>query len=98
MTGAMTVGNGLDKTAQFALGQRYESGDGVPVDLKMARRLYQAAATPSGGTTYVYSPPVGAESTGRTLALNAGPAEPGLPEARNALERINAKLESSRTP
>ena len=97
-TGAMTVGNALDKPAQFALGQRYEAGDGVPLDLKMARHLYRAAAMPSGGTVYVYSPPVGAETTGRTLALNAGPVEAGLPEARDALERVNAKLKSSRTP
>jgi len=80
----------------FALGQRYENGDGIPIDLRKARKFYRAAAAQSGGTTFVYSPPVGTERVGRVLPLNAGPVQDGLPQAREALDRVNAKLRAQK--
>jgi len=81
-----------DKQAQYALGQMYEFGTGVPQDLKRARKLYSAAASVTPNTVYVYLPPVGKESYGRVLPKNAGPPTPGLPEAKEALERVERKL------
>lgn len=49
-----SVGMAAQKAAQLELGIRYEEGNGLPVDLKRARKLYRAAAAPSGGATYVY--------------------------------------------
>jgi TPR repeat protein len=71
-----------DRQAQLDLAIRYEEGAGVPPSLKRAVRLYRSAAAPSGGTIYVYSPPVGGEKAGRVLPLNAGPGVPGLAEAQ----------------
>jgi TPR repeat protein len=70
-----------NKVAQLELGKRYESGQGVSKNAKSAAHYYRQAAKPKSNMTYVYSPPVGAEGYGRTLALPNGPAIPGLPEA-----------------
>ena len=77
-----------DKQAQLELGIRYEEGRGVPVDLARARRLYRLAAADSGGTMYVYSPPVGRHGRGGVIPIRSGPPQPGLVEARERLERL----------
>lgn len=69
-----------NKGAQLALGKAYEMGDGVPLDIKRAARLYQAAARPTRGVTYVYSPAVG-QARAQVLAIRTGEDQPGLPEA-----------------
>jgi hypothetical protein len=81
-----------DKQAQFALGQIYESGAGVPINLKRARSFYASAASATPSTIYVYSPPVGNESYGRVIPMTSGIAAPGLAEAHVALARVTAKL------
>ena len=73
-----------DKHAQLELGIRFEEGRGVERDLKKARKLYGKAASDSGGTIWVYSPPVG-NSPGRVIPLNTGPKFNGLTEAKKRL-------------
>lgn len=75
-----------DKAAQLALGTRFEHGRGVPEDLDRACRLYESAAATTGGTIYVYSPPVG-QSAGRVIPITT-PVSPGLPVARERLTAL----------
>ena len=56
---------------------------------RRAAQLYRAAGSPSGGTLYVYSPPVGSEKAGRVIPVNAGPRQPGLPEAQSRLALLH---------
>jgi TPR repeat protein len=77
-----------DKHAQLALGKRYEQGLGVAVDLKQAARYYARAAQTTQQNIYVYSPPVGNETYGRTIGLPAGPSIPGLAEAQLLLGQM----------
>ena len=77
-----------DKQAQLELGIRFEEGRGVTRDLKKARKLYAKAATSSGGTIWVYSPPVGNGTSGRVIPVNAGPRQHGLAEAKRRLEGL----------
>ena len=75
-----------DKHAQLALGVRYETGDGVPRDLKQAEKLYVRAARTESRPRYVYSPAVGKERHGRVIQVGPPSIAPGLPEARRRLE------------
>jgi hypothetical protein len=79
-----------DKQAQLELGIRYEEGLGVPVDIGRAKRLYGSAARESGGTTHVYSPPIGKNSPGRVLPISRGPRQAGLAEARARLAALES--------
>ena len=76
------------KTALLALGIAYEEGQGVAVDLKRARRLYRLAAANSGGTIYVYQPPVRKGGRGGVIPVNLGPVVAGLAEARARLAAL----------
>ena len=78
------------KHAQLELGIRFEEGIGMIPDLKKAHKLYGLAASNSGGTIWVYSPPVGNGTTGRVIPINTGPVRPGLPEAKRRLEELRA--------
>ena len=75
-----------DKQAQYELGLRFARGDGVPRDCERARKLFRQAATNSGGTLWVYSPPVTKGGQGRVIPVDRGPVQPGLPAAQQALE------------
>jgi len=74
-----------DKQAQLELGIRFEEGRGVERDLNKARKLYAQAASDTGGTIWVYSPPVGNGTKGRVIPVNAGPKQFGLVEAKRRL-------------
>lgn len=74
-----------DKQAQLNLGIRYEEGLGVKRDLAMAKRLYRLAASDSGGTVWVYTPPVGNGTRGRVLPVDRGAKVQGLKEAQSRL-------------
>ncbi|MBV7256463.1 SEL1-like repeat protein [Pacificimonas sp. WHA3] len=80
------------KWAQLELGKRYEAGDGVPCDLRVARRLYQAAATTTGGRTQVYAPG-GGDVPGQVLSVDQGPRQAGLEEAAERLARLGWRCE-----
>ncbi|AWW75328.1 hypothetical protein CD351_12905 [Erythrobacter sp. KY5] len=80
-----------DKQAQFDLGMRYVRGDGVPQDCEAARRLLRRAATRTGGTIWVYSPPVTTGGSGRVIPVDGGPVQPGLQTAEEALARLNVE-------
>lgn len=77
-----------DKHAQLELGIRFEEGRGVPVDVGRARRLYRQAASDSGGTVWVYSPPVGNGTKGRVMPVETGRRQAGLREAKRRLEAL----------
>lgn len=70
-----------DKAAQLLLGEAYEAGTGVIVDLRRAAQLYAAAATPTTGVTFVYSPGVG-KARGQVIPVRSGMPTPGLREAK----------------
>lgn len=74
-----------DKQALFKLGLAYADGTGVNRDCKIARRLLSQAATDTGGTLWVYSPPVGNGTTGRVIPIDRGPKQPGLKSASDLL-------------
>jgi len=75
------------KEAQLALGKAYEKGDGILQDYKRAAKLYRMAGSPTSGTIYVYSPPVG-KAPGQVLPLRAGPDRPPLGEALYRLSEL----------
>jgi hypothetical protein len=79
-----------DKHAQLELGIRFEEGRGVPRDLAKAERLYRLAATDSGGTMWIYSPPVKEGASGRVIPVERGPLQPGLEEASRRLAALQS--------
>jgi hypothetical protein len=74
-----------DKSAQFELGQRFAAGKGVPRDCKKALELTRRAASTTGGTLWVYSPPVTQGGRGQVIPIDRGPVQPGLAAATAAL-------------
>ncbi|MGV3555288.1 MAG: SEL1-like repeat protein [Croceibacterium sp.] len=74
-----------DKHAQLELGIAFEESRGVRRDLRKAERLYRLAATDSGGTMWVYTPPATPGERGRVMPLNQGPRNSGLAEAKRRL-------------
>lgn len=78
-----------DKQAQLELRIAFEKGRGVAQDIGKARTLYRLAATDSGGTMWVYSPPVGKGTSGRVIPIDRGPVRTGLQEARARLEALD---------
>ena len=85
------------KPALLELGIRYEEGRGVPVDLPRAARLYGQAAATTGGTMFVYSPPVGQAKYGSVIPITTGPVVPGLPDARERLRALQARRRAERS-
>ncbi|MBJ7389741.1 MAG: sel1 repeat family protein [Sphingomonadaceae bacterium] len=61
-----------DKQAQLDLGIRFEEGAGVARDLAAAKKLYRQAASDSGGTIWIYTPPVGNGTSGRVVPVQSG--------------------------
>jgi len=84
-----------DKQAQLDLGIRFEEGTGVARDLTAAKKLYRQAASDSGGTIWVYTPPVGNGTSGRVVSMDIQPRNAGL---RNARSRLVALAESDHKP
>jgi hypothetical protein len=74
-----------DKQAQFELGRRFAAGRGVPRDCEKAMELTRRAATATGGTLWVYSPPVTKGGRGQVVPVDQGPVQPGLADAKAAL-------------
>ena len=83
-----------DKSAQLALGIRFETGDGVPVDLRRAERLYRLAATTTDGRA-VYFPSVHMRTPGKLLRTYEPPRS-GLPEAQARLEALRQRRRAAR--
>lgn len=80
-----------DKHAQLELGIAFEEGRGVLRDLDKAEKFYRAAATDSGGTLWVYSPPVGNGAAGRVIPVDRGPVREALLEAKRRLGALQAR-------
>lgn len=78
--------SGGDKLARFALGERYECGEGVKQDPDQAAALYRAAAAARGGTHMMFVPQQGGAVS--AVPVNTGAAVPGLPAARAKLAGI----------
>ncbi len=81
------------KRAQLELGVRFEEGRGVACDPEKARALYRKAATSTGGTIWVYQPPVGNGTSGRTVPIDSGPREVGLASAAERLAALERRME-----
>jgi TPR repeat protein len=79
-----------DKSAQLDLGIRFETGDGVPIDLRRAERLYRLAAATSGDVRDVYFPSVLMKTPGKVLPRSQAPRF-GLPEAQARLEALRER-------
>ena len=97
LAGAAQAGS---KPAQLELGRLFEDGNGVPEDADRACRLYEAAAATSGGTIYVYSPPVGKGGAGRVIPITT-PVIEGLPVAKERLATLRYRVseaERARSP
>jgi len=78
-----------DKSAQLALGIRYEFGRGVPMNWTLAARLYLAAAKGSPGGILGYANQVGG------IPMNIAIAQRGLPEAKVRLAALRAKMKAA---
>ena len=76
-----------DKHAQFELGQRFAAGEGVPKDCDKAIELTRRAASATGGTLWIYSPPVTKGGRGQVIPVDRGPVQPGLAAAAEALAK-----------
>lgn len=77
-----------DKQAQLDLGIRFEEGAGVARNLTAAKKLYRQAASDSGGTIWVYTPPVGNGTSGRVVPVKSGAKQYGLADARRRLKAL----------
>lgn len=75
-----------DKKSQFELGLAYANGELVDRDCTQAERLLRLAASDTGGTLFVYSPPVGNGTTGRVIPVDRGPRQLGLRSAKDLLD------------
>jgi TPR repeat protein len=75
-------------SAQVALAQRYQTGQGVAQDLRRAAGLYERAAAVVPSTTPVYLPPVRLGGTGHVIFLGNPNAGPGSPEAKYHLGQM----------
>ncbi|MHA6318294.1 hypothetical protein ACXYN8_11620 [Altererythrobacter sp. CAU 1778] len=78
-----------DKHAQFELGMIFARGDAVPQDCVRARKLLRQAASRTGGTIWVYSPPVTKGGAGRVVPIDQGPLQAGLQTAKEALHSLD---------
>ncbi len=74
-----------DKAAQYDLALAYSEGRSVVRDCKRAEKLMRASASSSGGTIWVYSPPVTKGASGRVIPVDNGPKIQGLARAKAAL-------------
>lgn len=90
--------SGGNKQAQLELGIRYEEGQGLPVDLERARKLYTMAASDNGGTMWIYSPPVRNGAKGRVVPIDRGIMQPGLIEARQRLDALTRRASDLKVP
>lgn len=81
-----------DKAAKLTLGIKFETGDGVEQNLRLARHLYLEAATDSGGTRILYVPAAGRHSHGMSVPFDTGKRNPGLIEARIRFESIDQEI------
>ncbi len=80
-----------DKQAQLDLGIRFEEGAGVARDLTSAKKLYRQAASDSGGTIWVYTPPVGNGTSGRVVPVQSGTKQYGILEALKRLRAVEKR-------
>ena len=80
-----------DKSAQLELGQRFRLGNGVPRDLRAAKRWYRRAERTTTVRNFVYSGPVGTEKHGRALPVGDAAGEIGLPQATACLSAMEVR-------
>jgi hypothetical protein len=66
-----------DRSAQVTLARAYETGAGLPQDMKMAVEWYRRAAAPKTGKMPVYVAPVGNQKYGNVMMLDSGTETPG---------------------
>jgi hypothetical protein len=76
---------------------RFEAGDGVPVDLDRAERLYRAAAATSGDAQTVYYPGIRPKTTGKIVPSWFQPPRFGVQAAQVRLEALRRRRAMERT-
>ena len=81
-----------DKQAQVELAKRYEAGDGVKQDLRLAEQLYSAAANTNGDTDYLFLPPTRPDTPGAMIPADGYRGKTGLPEAKRRLRALRLRL------
>ena len=79
-----------DKQAQLDLGKRFEGGNGVPEDKRLAVRLYRQAASDSGGVVWIYAPSPGGGAPARVIQVDKGPRQAGLLEASKKVRMLGS--------
>lgn len=80
-----------DKQSQLTLGILLEEGVVAPRDWPTALYLYRQAGQSRGGTLWIYTPNVGSKG-GQVMPYDSGPAEPGLPEARERYRALRKRM------
>ncbi|MFM6829072.1 MAG: hypothetical protein ACKOVA_01860 [Novosphingobium sp.] len=75
-----------DKQAQLDLGKRFEVGDGVLEDKRLAVWLYRQAASDSGGVVWIYAPSPGGGAPAAVIPVDRGPRQAGLAEAKEKFD------------
>jgi len=84
-----------DPRASLELGERYERGDGVAMDLSKAERLYLLAAKGNSGMSSLYVPSSTDGRYGTVITTRTGPERTGLPEAWSALAQLRLRTARS---
>jgi hypothetical protein len=80
-----------DKQAQLDLKIRVEERMGAARDLTKAKKFYRQAASDSGGTIWVYTPPVGNGTRGRVVTVPSGIKQNGLTVAQRKLQTLEER-------
>jgi TPR repeat protein len=76
------------KEQALALALMFRSGEGAPKRPGIARHIYERLVISTGGTIYVYSPPVGKMKSGTVIPVNTGPVVPGDARAMRELGKM----------
>lgn len=75
--------------AQYELGKRFETGEGVQRDIDKAEQLYERAARDHKEERSFYTPGVGG-APGSTTTVPIDPVQKGLPEAKARLDSLRS--------
>ncbi len=86
-----------DKQAQFDLGKRFETGDGVAQNRAQAMTLYRMAARDEPGTQWVFAPSPGGGAPAMVMPVRTGVPRQGLDAAKRRLAYDESAFETLST-
>lgn len=87
-----------DKQAQFDLGMRFETGDGVEQSWTQAMKLYRTAAHDEPGTQWPYMPSPGGGAPAMVIPVKTGVPRQGLDAAKRRLDSWHSKRNTASLP